>query len=293
MRLAADAPIRIDPLADLGGGKGFIVDAALATTDALEWSNSGRGGFYPVVRRAEQRAAGHGGRRRGFDQQHASVEAGRLGAHLRAHRRARARRRRVVRAPAQGPRLRHAPARSWSSPSTAACPATTIDAPGRRAATSQIAARVRSITPLETRHPRLQRRGRREDSAVRRSQERRVHEDAAGDPQRLVSPAGRGQPDRAVSARYRRSRRPSPTRCGSASATGRSASRAAAEYCLKWIDMLQKHGGGVAGLALAERKGPRLRAVRRGARGVPEVPAGSDRDVESIGMAWFARKSDR
>ena len=28
-----------DPLeADLGGGKGFIVDAALGTTDAVEWS---------------------------------------------------------------------------------------------------------------------------------------------------------------------------------------------------------------------------------------------------------------
>jgi TolB protein len=37
-----------DPLeTNLGGGKGFIVDAALGTTDALEWSNSGRGGFFP------------------------------------------------------------------------------------------------------------------------------------------------------------------------------------------------------------------------------------------------------
>ena len=37
-----------DPLeADLGGGKGFIVDAALATTDAVEWSNSGRATFFP------------------------------------------------------------------------------------------------------------------------------------------------------------------------------------------------------------------------------------------------------
>jgi hypothetical protein len=38
-----------DPLEqELGGGKGFIVDAALGTTDALEWSNSGLGGFYPL-----------------------------------------------------------------------------------------------------------------------------------------------------------------------------------------------------------------------------------------------------
>ncbi|HUE89734.1 MAG TPA: CehA/McbA family metallohydrolase [Vicinamibacterales bacterium] len=38
-----------DPLEQqLGGGKGFIVDAALGTTDALEWSNSGLGGFYPL-----------------------------------------------------------------------------------------------------------------------------------------------------------------------------------------------------------------------------------------------------
>jgi TolB protein len=37
-----------DPLAaDLGGGKGLIVDAALGTTDAVEWSNSGRATFYP------------------------------------------------------------------------------------------------------------------------------------------------------------------------------------------------------------------------------------------------------
>jgi TolB protein len=38
-----------DPLEqELGGGKGFIVDAALGTTDALEWSNSGLAGFYPL-----------------------------------------------------------------------------------------------------------------------------------------------------------------------------------------------------------------------------------------------------
>ena len=37
-----------DPLnADLGGAKGFIVDAALGTTDAVEWSNAGTAGFYP------------------------------------------------------------------------------------------------------------------------------------------------------------------------------------------------------------------------------------------------------
>ncbi len=38
-----------DPLAGtLGGGKGFIVDAALGTTDALEWSDSNRAGFFPL-----------------------------------------------------------------------------------------------------------------------------------------------------------------------------------------------------------------------------------------------------
>jgi TolB protein len=37
-----------DPLAsDLGGAKGFVVDAALQTTDAVEWSASGTAGFYP------------------------------------------------------------------------------------------------------------------------------------------------------------------------------------------------------------------------------------------------------
>jgi hypothetical protein len=37
-----------DPLnADLGGAKGFIVDAALRTTDAVEWSAAGTAGFHP------------------------------------------------------------------------------------------------------------------------------------------------------------------------------------------------------------------------------------------------------
>ncbi len=38
-----------DPLlGDLGGAKGFIVDTALGTTDALEWSDSGTAGFFPL-----------------------------------------------------------------------------------------------------------------------------------------------------------------------------------------------------------------------------------------------------
>ena len=38
-----------DPLqGDLGGAKGFIVDAALEATDALEWSTAGQGGFHPL-----------------------------------------------------------------------------------------------------------------------------------------------------------------------------------------------------------------------------------------------------
>jgi dipeptidyl aminopeptidase/acylaminoacyl peptidase len=38
-----------DPLeGGLGGGKGFIVDAALGTTDAVEWSDASRAGFYPL-----------------------------------------------------------------------------------------------------------------------------------------------------------------------------------------------------------------------------------------------------
>jgi hypothetical protein len=37
-----------DPLTTaLGGGKGFIVDAALGTMDAVEWSGAGRAGFFP------------------------------------------------------------------------------------------------------------------------------------------------------------------------------------------------------------------------------------------------------
>jgi hypothetical protein len=38
-----------DPLeGNLGGGKGFMVDAALGTTDALEWSGSNRASFFPL-----------------------------------------------------------------------------------------------------------------------------------------------------------------------------------------------------------------------------------------------------
>ena len=38
-----------DPLAgNLGGGKGFMVDAALGTTDAVEWSDAARAGFFPL-----------------------------------------------------------------------------------------------------------------------------------------------------------------------------------------------------------------------------------------------------
>ena len=38
-----------DPLTgNLGGGKGFMVDAALGTTDAVEWSDAARAGFYPL-----------------------------------------------------------------------------------------------------------------------------------------------------------------------------------------------------------------------------------------------------
>ena len=38
-----------DPLnGDLGGAKGFMVDAALGTTDAIEWSDAQRAGFYPL-----------------------------------------------------------------------------------------------------------------------------------------------------------------------------------------------------------------------------------------------------
>ncbi len=38
-----------DPLdGNLGGGKGFLVDAALGTIDGIEWSDAARAGFFPV-----------------------------------------------------------------------------------------------------------------------------------------------------------------------------------------------------------------------------------------------------
>jgi TolB protein len=42
-------PGESDPLeGSLGGAKGLIVDAALGTTDAVEWSDAGRAGFFPL-----------------------------------------------------------------------------------------------------------------------------------------------------------------------------------------------------------------------------------------------------
>jgi len=42
-------PLEGDPIeGELNHAKGFMVDAALGTTDAVEWSNAGRAGFFPV-----------------------------------------------------------------------------------------------------------------------------------------------------------------------------------------------------------------------------------------------------
>ena len=57
-----------DPLEGrLGGAKGFMVDAALGTTDAPGVVGLRTCRLLPALRRLEQRAPGHRRRRRGFD----------------------------------------------------------------------------------------------------------------------------------------------------------------------------------------------------------------------------------
>ena len=61
------------------------------------------------------------------------------------------------------------------------------------------------------------------------------------------------------------SRRRSPTRSGSLWATSRCGNLARPTYCIKWIDKLKIARRRGPRLAIAERKRPRVRAVRRGA----------------------------
>ena len=92
-----------DPLdGNLGGGKGFMVDAALGTTDARGVVRLWPGRILPGLRHLEQRTAGDRHRRRGLHQQPAQDEDRRLRAHLRAHRRPRAGHGRVVRGTPRG-----------------------------------------------------------------------------------------------------------------------------------------------------------------------------------------------
>ena len=166
-----------------------------------------------VVRRPQQRAAGHGRGRRGLDQQHASIEARRLGAHLRLHRAI------AVSTPTPGSRVCEGAARSsprdrWSSSrSTDGCPARKRSCPPR-AARPRSRSRVRSITPLE--RVTLIFNGEVVEtiplSADRKSAQ--FSKTLTVDAQRLVSPARRGECRTSAIRSTRRSPRHSPIRCG-------------------------------------------------------------------------------
>ena len=91
-----------DPLeGDLGGGKGAIVDAALGTTDAIEWSAAGRAGFFPLYALWNNglKVTAVGGEDSISNLQ--NEQARRVAAHLRVHGRARARHARVARGDAR------------------------------------------------------------------------------------------------------------------------------------------------------------------------------------------------
>ena len=139
-----------DPLgADLGGAKGFIVDAALRTTDAVEWSNSGTAGFYPwyAVLNNGLRVTAVGGED-SISSMHRSKLVGSARTYVYTGDRG-------LDADAWFEGLRRGARssrrdRSSSSRSTARCPARKSSCPPSGGDVA-IVARVRSITPLETR----------------------------------------------------------------------------------------------------------------------------------------------
>jgi TolB protein len=227
-----------DPMAsNLGGGKGFIVDAALGATDALEWSNAGRASFYPwyAVLNNGLRITAVGGED-SISSMHASKLVGSARTYVHTGDRG-------LTADAWFEHLRKGNAFVSTGPiveltvngripgETVALPASGGDV--------EIAARVRSITPLET-----------------------VTLVFNGDVVETIALS----PDR-QSADFKKTLRVSGSGWYHVRAEGAPAerfpldtsfaqgftnpvwvtvgdrpvrSRAAAEYCLKWIDMLQK-----------------------------------------------------
>ena len=249
-----------DPLeAELGGAKGSMVDAALGTTDAIEWSAANRSRVLSDVRDLEQRLEGDGGRRRGLDQQPPQEQARRVAPDLCLHRRARSGHARLAGRHARRPRVCHE--RTTRGAHGERRPARRDRFPARRRRTRSTSRRAcaqscRSSTstlyfngqPVE------------KSAAQRRPQVRRLPSLAPARSQRVVSRTGRRRTRRSIPARHRLStgvhqpgvgHRREPA--GSRSRVGRI--RAAVDR------QASDAGGEVAGLALAKREGPRLRAV--------------------------------
>ena len=249
-----------DPLnADLGGAKGFIVDAALKTTDAVEWSNSGTAGFYPwyAILNNGLRVTAVGGED-SISSMHRSKLVGSARTYVFTGDRG-------LTADAWFEGLRAGRAFVTTGPLVeltvnGKIPGEEVDA-ARRGGDVAIAARVRSITPLETVTLDLQRRRRREDPALRRSNECGVVEDAQGDAQRLVSSARRRESQGTVSARHHVRTGIHESRLGHrGQSTG---SQRDGGHLLPEMDrQAAADGRGVAGMAVAEGKRSRLRAIR-------------------------------
>ncbi len=227
-----------DPIeTGLGGGRGFIVDAALGTADALEWSNAGRGGFYPwyAVLNNGLRVTAVGGED-SISSMHASklVGSSRTYAHTGA---------RGLDANAWFEHLRRGNAFVSTGPLTeltvnGRMPGETVSVAAPRDEV-QIVARVRSITPLETvtlvfngdpvetiaLAPDRKSAELKKSFRVMRSGWYHLRAEGA--------PAERFPLDTAFAQAFT-----NPVWISVANQPVRS--RAAAEYCLKWIDRLQQ-----------------------------------------------------
>ncbi len=253
-----------DPLdADLGGAKGFIVDAALRTTDAVEWSASGTAGFHPwyAVLNNGLRVTAVGGED-SISSMHRSKLVGSARTYV-LHRRPRSRRGRVVRGAAARTRVRHARGRSSSSRSTGRCPARKRSCPPSGGDVA-IVARVRSITPLESvtlifngevveKIPlSADRKSAELSKTLKATRSGWYHLRAEG------SPKERYPLDTGV--------RPGIHQSGLGDGWRSARSQRRGGQLLPEVDrQAAAAGGGVARVAIAEGEGSRLRAVRRGA----------------------------
>ena len=280
-----------DPLqSDLGQAKGFIVDAALKTTDGIEWSFSGRAPFFPwyAVLNNGLRVTGTGG-----EDSMSDLHISKLVGSSRTY----------VYTGSKG-----LDARAWMDGlrdgrafmSTGPLVGLTINGrmPGDEmplpaaGGTIEIAGWVKSIAPLDK--IMLIANGEVIDEIPldRRPQDLRLHAPGQGLAQQLVPSARRRQTGRAPSARHRlcaglhqpdlgERRRPARAKPGVRRVLHQMDRQAAGA------------GGGRSRLALAEGTGPRLRAVRGGAADLPAIRAGGGADQGDVAGGRAAARDAR